>query len=39
MIKNQAFMMNVKGTRNRFSGRGVKKKIMKFLEAVWHNRT
>lgn len=34
MSKNQAFMMNVKGSRNRIFGTGVEKIFMGFLEAV-----
>lgn len=34
MSKNKAFMVNVKGTRNRIFDTGVEKKIMKLLETV-----
>ena len=34
MSKNQAFIMNFKGTRNRISGTSVKKRFIGFLEAV-----
>ena len=33
MCKNQAFVMNIKGTKNRNFVTGVEKKIMEFLEA------
>ena len=35
MSKNQAFMIDVKDSRNRSSVTSVEKKLMEFLEAVW----